>query len=111
VTVEPGAPFERSELVAHLEAKGLETRPIVAGNIAEQPALRLFPHRQVGDLPNSRLIMRQSFYFGNHQGIGAPERLAVKRYLQEFLNRYRDATPAPVEAREAVADDVGGVNR
>ena len=111
VTVEPGAPFERSELVAHLEAKGLETRPIVAGNIAEQPALRLFPHRQVGDLPNSRLIMRQSFYFGNHQGIGAPERLAVKRYLLEFLDRYRDAAPAPVEAREAVAGDVGGVNR
>jgi hypothetical protein len=83
----------------------------VAGNIAEQPALRLFPHRQVGDLPNSRLIMRQSFYFGNHQGIGAPERLAVKRYLLEFLDRYRDAAPAPVEAREAVADDVGGVNR
>src|SRR3990172_3909768 len=111
VTVQPGTPLERSDLVAHLEAKGLETRPIVAGNIAEQPALRLFPHRQAGDLPNSRLIMRRSFYFGNHQGIGAAERLAVKRYLLEFLDRYRDATPAPVEAREAGADDVGGVNR
>lgn len=108
VTVNPSAPFSRSELTAHLEERGLETRPIVAGNIAEQPAMRLFPHRTVGDLPNSRLIMRHSFYFGNHQGIGQRERSAVQRYLLEFLDRYASAVPVPAAVQEAGTDDEGG---
>jgi len=67
----------RAELMAFLESRGLETRPIVAGSVAEQPGLRLFPHRSVGDLANSRLIHRNCFYFGNHQGIGCEEREAL----------------------------------
>src|SRR3990172_4612110 len=101
VTVSPSAPFRRSELVAHLEARELETRPIVAGNIAEQPAMRLFPHRVAGDLPNSRLIMRQSFYFGNHQGIGERERTAVEHYFSEFLERHRARVPLPLLAADS----------
>ena len=85
LTVLPGARFSRAELVAFLESRGLETRPIVAGNVAEQPALRLFPHRTVGDLANSRLIHRNSLYFGNHPGVGPAEREAVAGYLREFI--------------------------
>jgi len=111
VTVSPSAPFQRAELVAHLEARGLETRPIVAGNIAEQPAMRLFPHRTVGDLPNSRLIMRQSFYFGNHQGIGERERTAVEHYFGEFLERYRSRVPLPLLAGDSARSNARGVWR
>ena len=83
--VQPDAPFSRNELVDYLEAKGVETRPIMAGNIDEQPAMRLFPYRKVGDLPNSRLIHRNAFLFGNHQGIGKEEREAIVSYFQEFV--------------------------
>src|SRR5437016_3473075 len=31
--------------------------------------------RTVGELPNSQMIMRQSFFFGNHNGIGPEERI------------------------------------
>jgi CDP-6-deoxy-D-xylo-4-hexulose-3-dehydrase len=85
LTVRPNASFSRAELIAFLEGRGLETRPIVAGNVAEQPALRLFPHRIAGDLANSRLIHRNSLYFGNHPGIGPAEREAVVGYLREFI--------------------------
>jgi CDP-6-deoxy-D-xylo-4-hexulose-3-dehydrase len=85
LTVEPGARFSRAEIMAFLESKGLETRPIVAGNVAEQPGLRLFPHRTVGDLTISRFIHRNSLYFGNHQGVGPAEREAVAHYLREFI--------------------------
>jgi hypothetical protein len=61
----------------------------MAGNIDEQPALRLFPHQKVGDLPNSRLIHRNAFYFGNHHGIGTQEREALARYMLEFLESHR----------------------
>jgi len=85
IIVEPNAPFSRKELSGYLEAKGVETRPIVAGNIAEQPVMRFFPCRKVGDLPNSSLIHRNAFFFGNHHGIGKEQREAVVRYVEEFV--------------------------
>ena len=85
VTVKSDAPFKRADLVRFLEARGLETRPIMAGNITEQPAMKLFEHRISEDLTNSTLINNQSFFFGNHQGIGDQEREAVTGYFQEFF--------------------------
>ncbi|MDP2937377.1 MAG: DegT/DnrJ/EryC1/StrS family aminotransferase [Dehalococcoidia bacterium] len=85
VMVRPDAPFSRGELVDYLEARGVETRPIMAGNIDEQPALRLFSYRKVGELPNSRLIHRNAFFFGNHHGIGREEREAIAGYIKEFV--------------------------
>jgi CDP-6-deoxy-D-xylo-4-hexulose-3-dehydrase len=86
ITVKPNGPFTRRDLMAHLEARGVETRPIMAGNILEQPVSRLFRHRRVGDLPNSRLIHRQSFFFGSHHGIDAAAREALVDYISEFIN-------------------------
>jgi CDP-6-deoxy-D-xylo-4-hexulose-3-dehydrase len=85
IMVLPDAPFSREELVAHLEAKGVETRPIMAGNMDEQPAMRLFPYRKVGDLPNARLVHRNAFLFGNHHGIGSEQRKAIVSYVREFV--------------------------
>lgn len=86
VTVKPGAPFTRKELVSFLEGKGVETRPIMSGNIDQQPAMKLFDYRKIGELENSRLIMRNSFFIGNHQGIGREEREAIAQYFQEFIS-------------------------
>jgi len=91
VTVRPDAPFSRKELMDHLEAKGVETRPIFAGNMDEQPAMRLVPYRKVGDLPNARLIHRNAFFFGNHHGIRKEERDAIVSYFQEFVKQKADA--------------------
>ena len=85
VSVKPGAPFSRRELVDFLESKNLETRPIVAGNIDEQPAMRYLTYRKSGDLPNARRIMRNSFFFGNHPGIGRAERESIADYFDEFF--------------------------
>src|SRR5712692_10842677 len=71
LTIAEDAPFSREQLMKHLENKLVETRPIMAGNMAEQPVMRHLPHRTIGSLKNSRIIMRQSFFFGNHTGIGS----------------------------------------
>lgn len=60
------APFTRQELQRHLEAKGIETRPIVAGNLAVQPALKLYAHRIGGPLPAADHIMARGIFFANH---------------------------------------------
>ena len=85
LTVRPQAPFNRSELMRFLEEKGVETRPVMAGNMDEQPAMRLVDYRREGELPVARQIMRNSFFFGNHQGIGPIEREAIVSYIDEFI--------------------------
>jgi CDP-6-deoxy-D-xylo-4-hexulose-3-dehydrase len=87
LTVKPTAPFTRKELVDFLEQKGIETRPIMAGNIAEQPAMKLFKYRKVGNLNNSKNIMRNSFFFGNHHGIGKVEREHIADCISEFTEQ------------------------
>ena len=49
--------FDRDEICDYLNKNGIETRPIIAGNIARQPANSLFKHRVAGDLKNSDNIM------------------------------------------------------
>ncbi|MCJ7646712.1 aminotransferase class I/II-fold pyridoxal phosphate-dependent enzyme [bacterium] len=87
ITIRPDAPFTRKELVEFLESKGVETRPIMSGNIDEQPAMGIFGYRKVGELKNSRLIMRNSFLIGNHQRIGNEEKEAIIDYIGEFMSR------------------------
>ena len=88
ITVREGAPFTRDDLVTFLESKGIETRPIMAGNFQDQPAIRLFEHRIAGPLANAELIMRQSFFIGNHHAIGEGERRYVKECVDEFMSRW-----------------------
>jgi len=85
ITVKPNAPFKQKELVNYLETKGIETRPITAGNMDEQPAMKLFKYKKVGDLPNSRLIMRNSFFIGNHCAIGENEREFFVNVIKNFI--------------------------
>jgi CDP-6-deoxy-D-xylo-4-hexulose-3-dehydrase len=85
VIVSAKAGFTCKEMVVFLEKKGVETRPIMAGNIAEQPAMKLANYRKVGTLPNSRFINHNAFFFGNHQGIGMKERAAIVSYFKEFM--------------------------
>ena len=86
ITVNPKVPFTRKELVDFLEKKNVETRPIMSGNMDEQPVMKLFNYRKVGDLPNSKLIMQNSFFFGNHHGIDKEEREAILGYIEEFVS-------------------------
>ena len=85
LTIRPEAPFTREQLVSHLESKLVETRPVMSGNMAEQPVMRQVPHRISGSLVNSRMIMRQSFFFGNHSGIASEEREYIANSIIEFL--------------------------
>jgi CDP-6-deoxy-D-xylo-4-hexulose-3-dehydrase len=87
ITVKPTAPFTRKDFVNFLEQKGIETRPVMAGNIAEQPAMKLFKYRKAGELNNSKIIMRNSFFFGNHHGIGKVEREYIADCISEFVEQ------------------------
>jgi CDP-6-deoxy-D-xylo-4-hexulose-3-dehydrase len=62
-------PDVRHELTAHLEERGIETRPIIAGNLAAQPAFREGPHRVVGSLGAANDVGERGLFIGNHPAL------------------------------------------
>ncbi len=85
LVLKPDTPFEVADITAFLNKANIETRPIICGNIAEQPAMKLYEHRVVGDLRHSSNVMRRGFSFGNHQAVDAPARAYVTGKIAEFM--------------------------
>ncbi|MHB1218738.1 MAG: DegT/DnrJ/EryC1/StrS family aminotransferase [Alphaproteobacteria bacterium] len=85
MTRKDDAPFTVREFMAYLNAAAIETRPIIAGNIAVQPALKLYPHRVSGDLKNSTRVMTGGVTFGNHQTVDKAARDYVTGKVAEFM--------------------------
>jgi CDP-4-dehydro-6-deoxyglucose reductase, E1 len=57
-------PFSKTELLQYLEEQGIETRPLVAGNLARQPVCRMFPELQEDHLAGADAIHERGFYLG-----------------------------------------------
>jgi CDP-6-deoxy-D-xylo-4-hexulose-3-dehydrase len=58
------APYTRNDLCRHLNDHGIETRPIIAGNLAKQPAVQNDDRVITGPLPGADLVHEQGFYIG-----------------------------------------------
>lgn len=56
----------RLRLGAHLEKNGIETRPVICGNLARQPAFKMIPHRISGKLSGADEIMDCGLFWGSH---------------------------------------------
>ncbi|MEO9590219.1 DegT/DnrJ/EryC1/StrS family aminotransferase [Rhodopirellula bahusiensis] len=54
----------RAELLDYLEQAGVETRPVVTGNFARQPAAKLLGDVDPKDFPGAEWIHEQGFYLG-----------------------------------------------
>ncbi len=88
ITLRPNAPFERHDITRFLEANGVETRLIFAGNIMRQPAYQHIEFRSVGDLAAADDIMANAFFVGVYPGLDE-QRLAYMvdvfgRFFQQF---------------------------
>jgi CDP-6-deoxy-D-xylo-4-hexulose-3-dehydrase len=78
----------RQALSHHLEQRRIETRPIVAGNLAVQPAFRDSPHRTVGSLANATAIGQCGLFVGNHPDLD-------ERRLAHIVEGFRSFFAAP----------------
>ncbi len=85
IRVKSTAGVKVTELTGALNSRNVETRPIIAGNIARQPALKLFEHRVVGDMKHSNAVMDGAFSFGNHQDVDSGARTYVAEQVRAFL--------------------------
>ncbi len=77
--------LDRASLMAHLESRGIETRPISGSNLARQPAFeRISSARVHGSLPVADAVHTRGLFTGNshafHEGHGA----LLERALEEW---------------------------
>jgi CDP-6-deoxy-D-xylo-4-hexulose-3-dehydrase len=69
LTVKPGSPKTRNEIVQELNEKKIGTRLLFGGNLMRQPAFIGTPRRVIGDLVNTDRVMNDTFWIGVWPGL------------------------------------------
>ena len=77
----------RNALKRHLNHHGIETRPIICGNMARQPAFLNISHRVSGDLKGADTIMDCGLLWGLHPLMSSPDVEYVGNTVLEFSER------------------------
>lgn len=83
LTVKPGAPKSRNQIVKELNDAQIATRLLFGGNLLRQPAFIGTPRRVVGDLTNTDIVMNDTFWIGVWPGLTIP----MLDYVIEVLNK------------------------
>jgi len=71
------------KVIEMLEKDGIETRRIFAGNILKQPGFLDIPHRVVGNLKNTDIVMTRTFFIGVYPGLTDE----MKEYVVEVVRK------------------------
>ena len=85
ITLDPGLHIDREELLRFLAARNIGTRLMFAGNILRQPAYRDIDFRVVGNLTNTDIVMRRTFWVGVYPGLTTPMLDYVADSIIEFI--------------------------
>jgi CDP-6-deoxy-D-xylo-4-hexulose-3-dehydrase len=97
--VRPDGPFSRAEVIHFLGERKIATRTLFGGNLVRQPAYSEVQYRMVGNLPNSDLVMNQSFWIGVYPGITAEMLQYVIETFHEFPGKRRTLSHASEQVR------------
>ena len=81
-----GKRFTREELMDFLFKKQIETRYILCGNIAKQPAYAKAGFFNVRNLPNASRVFTDSFFIGVYGGITKEKMKYIQESFSEFLS-------------------------
>ena len=88
VLVKKDSPFSREELTSYLELSGVETRPVVAGNIARQPGFKSLLPDFNEELLGADLIHETGFYIGIHP-INYDEQISkLEKLIRQFISKF-----------------------
>ena len=85
ITLDPSHPVNREELLRFLDSRKIGTRLLFAGNILKQPAYKNVDFRVVGELTNTDIVMKRSFWVGVYPGLTKPMLDYVIESITEFM--------------------------
>jgi CDP-6-deoxy-D-xylo-4-hexulose-3-dehydrase len=94
ITLDPELPVNREALLRFLDARHIGTRLMFAGNILRQPAYRNVEARVVGDLTNTDIVMRRTFWVGTYPGLTEPMLDYIADSICEFITDPANRTGA-----------------
>ena len=83
MTVKPGGPKSRNEIVQELNEMKIGTRLLFGGNLLRQPAFKGTPRRVVGDLANTDIVMNDTFWIGVWPGLT----ISMLEYVVDSLQK------------------------
>jgi CDP-6-deoxy-D-xylo-4-hexulose-3-dehydrase len=86
IMLNSNAPTSRNEVTKKLQSLGIETRPIVAGNLTKQPVSRRFDWLREGNLPGASAIHDRGFYVGLHSRFHEDEIVRITATLRSVLS-------------------------
>lgn len=94
ITVTPGAPFTRNELVKYLEDQKIQTRNLFAGNLLKHPAFQQMKesgkgYRVVGELKNTDYIMNNTFWIGVYPGMSEEMLQYMIKTIKDFVANFK----------------------
>ena len=84
ITLDPKHPVNREALLRFLDSRKIGTRLMFAGNILKQPAYTGVDFRVVGDLSNTDVVMKRTFWVGVYPGL----RKEMLDYVIESINEF-----------------------
>ena len=76
--------IDRNKLVEFLQNKGVDVRPIVAGNFTRNEVVKYFSYEIHGELLNADIIDKYGFFVGNHHFSIKKEILYLEKLLNDF---------------------------
>ena len=79
--------LDRASVMAHLESRGIQTRPISGSNLARQPAFERVPGARVaGSLEMADRIHTHGLFVGSSHAFGRGHGLLLREALEEAIN-------------------------
>ena len=75
---------KRDRLCHHLMERDIDTRPIIAGNLARHPAMYIYPFH-AGKLDNADYVMERGIYIGSHPDMTDDDVAYIMKALYEFF--------------------------
>ncbi|MEI6286679.1 MAG: lipopolysaccharide biosynthesis protein RfbH [Bacillota bacterium] len=91
ISVRTDAPFNREEIVAHLEKHNIQTRMLFAGNLLKHPCFDEMRstgegYRVVGELVNTDFVMNNTFWIGVYPGMSRSKNDYMIEKIKEFVD-------------------------
>jgi len=77
---------KRDYLINLLSSKGVDCRPIVAGNFVRNPVIKYFDYSIHGALDNSNMVSDSGFFIGNHHYDISNELECIANMINTALN-------------------------
>ena len=85
ITLRPQSGVSRVDLLRYLDEHKIGTRLLFAGNLIRQPYFAGRPHRVVGSLKNTDIIMRETFWVGVFPGLNEEKLRFLANRIATFL--------------------------